>query len=149
MVRNMIRVTALLILVGFGLTSCDDYNIVEPRSFDVSKVPDIPICNSEKDSLDSSPEYYRYRLFPICWEDEAKERLVISYQIPESCMVRIAIYGMGGNRVRTLVDSYQPAGIYMVIWDMRDDRGRKVRKKAIYIVRMEAGAFSAERWFKL
>ena len=66
----------------------------------------------------------------------------IPYQLPEAGEVSLAVYNTLGQQVRVLVQERQEAGFYRVVWDGRDARGRQV-SSGIYLVRMEAGTFSA------
>ncbi|MBP6672197.1 MAG: T9SS type A sorting domain-containing protein, partial [Bacteroidetes bacterium] len=61
----------------------------------------------------------------------------INYQLPEAGSVRIVIYNMLGQMVRTLVNEEQSAGYYSQIWNGADDSNRKVAS-GVYIYRIEA-----------
>lgn len=50
----------------------------------------------------------------------------LSYQLPARQHVRLSIYNLAGQRVRTLVDGMQETGIYSVSWDGRDNTGARV-----------------------
>jgi flagellar hook assembly protein FlgD len=50
--------------------------------------------------------------------------------------VRLRIYGMKGEVVRTLADGERPAGPNSVTWDGRDDRGSTAGAGA-YVCRLE------------
>jgi flagellar hook assembly protein FlgD len=39
--------------------------------------------------------------------------------------VTLSIYNLAGQKVRTLVDGYQPAGSHSATWDGRDGHGNK------------------------
>ena len=47
----------------------------------------------------------------------------ISYRLASPGLVRLTIYTVLGQPVRTLVDHVQAAGVYQVAWDARDQRG--------------------------
>ena len=47
----------------------------------------------------------------------------ISYRLATPGLVRLTIYTVLGQPVRTLVDHVQAAGVYQVAWDARDQRG--------------------------
>lgn len=49
----------------------------------------------------------------------------IRYVLPEEAHVRLIVYNLLGQRVRTLVDERQKPGHHMVYWDGRDDGGKK------------------------
>jgi hypothetical protein len=68
----------------------------------------------------------------------------ISYGLPDDADVRIEIYNILGQNVRTLADEHQAAGYRAVIWDGNDDSGNQV-SSGIYFYRIEAGDFHASK----
>ncbi len=69
---------------------------------------------------------------------------VISYGLSEANHVKISIYNVIGQNVRTLVDELKPAGSYSVKWDGKNEAGNQVTN-GVYFYRMEAGNFSSTR----
>ena len=63
----------------------------------------------------------------------------IRYTLPEASNVRLTIYNVLGQEVRTLVNAAQSRGVYNVQWNGRDASGRQVAT-GVYIYRLEAGA---------
>ena len=59
----------------------------------------------------------------------------ISYRLSSPGPVRLAIYNVLGQPVRTLVDESQTAGFYQVSWDARDHRGSTVAA-GVYLMRL-------------
>ncbi len=51
---------------------------------------------------------------------------VIEYRVPQSGPVKLEIFNLLGQKVRTLVDAHLTPGHYQVVWDGRDDQGRLV-----------------------
>ena len=68
----------------------------------------------------------------------------IRYTLPEASNVRLIIYNILGQQVRTLVNTAQSRGIYSVQWDGRDAYGRQAAT-GVYIYRLEASANVATR----
>jgi hypothetical protein len=66
----------------------------------------------------------------------------IRYQMPTSGPVRITVFNVAGQAVRTLVDAKEDAGYKSVTWNGRNDRGMRVGA-GVYLYRMEAGSFTA------
>jgi hypothetical protein len=66
----------------------------------------------------------------------------IRYGLPVPVEVRISVYSTTGTRVRILQRGVQQTGCHRAAWDGRDARGRAVGA-GVYLVRMEAGRFSA------
>ena len=60
---------------------------------------------------------------------------LIPYRLAAPGPVRLEIYNLLGQPVRTLVDQYQDAGFYKVRWDARDRRGSLV-SAGMYLVRL-------------
>jgi len=56
--------------------------------------------------------------------------------LPTKSKVILKIYNLAGQLIRTLVDGEQPAGIYEVYWNGKDDNGRLVTS-GIYFYRIE------------
>lgn len=61
----------------------------------------------------------------------------IHYMLPGRGEVRLAIYDMRGDLVRTLVDGVQESGAQEVVWDGRTDRGEEAAS-ASYLCVVEA-----------
>ena len=55
--------------------------------------------------------------------------------------VKLRIFDVSGRLVRSLVDSNQPAGPHVAVWDGKDDGGRGVAS-GHYFARIEAGKFT-------
>ncbi|UCE20327.1 MAG: choice-of-anchor D domain-containing protein [Gemmatimonadota bacterium] len=62
----------------------------------------------------------------------------ITYTLPESERVTLFLYNTLGQKVRALVDEYHASGRYTVLWDGRDDLGRKVAS-GIYLAVLRSG----------
>ncbi|NIN01126.1 MAG: M20/M25/M40 family metallo-hydrolase [candidate division Zixibacteria bacterium] len=64
----------------------------------------------------------------------------IEYALPRDCEVKITIYNILGQRVKTLVQEHQKAGHKRIEWDGRDGRGEELAT-GIYFYRIEAEQF--------
>ncbi|MFZ4621970.1 MAG: FlgD immunoglobulin-like domain containing protein, partial [Bacteroidota bacterium] len=69
----------------------------------------------------------------------------INYQLPEDGSVKIVIYNMLGQIVRTLVNEVQSAGYYSMVWNGIDESDRKV-SSGVYIYRIEANGPQNKRF---
>ena len=65
---------------------------------------------------------------------------IITYELPQSEHVKLVIYNVLGQEIRTLVNDLKPPGRYVVVWDSRDELGHPV-SSGIYLYRMVAGDF--------
>ena len=68
----------------------------------------------------------------------------ITYELPEASRVRLAIYNLLGQEVRTLINGSVEAGYYTATWDGRDAAGRQVAS-GIYLYRIQADNFVQAR----
>ena len=62
-------------------------------------------------------------------------RTAITYQLKASSYVDLSIYNILGQKVATLVNKYQPSGIYKVDWDALD------MVSGLYFYKLNAGKF--------
>ena len=69
----------------------------------------------------------------------------IRYQLQEAGQVRLAIYNLLGQQVRTLVNQNQISGSHTVVWDGRDDAGEVVTSGMYFYKLKVGGAFIATR----
>ncbi len=63
------------------------------------------------------------------------------FSLPKSVHVRVEIFNIVGQKVRTLVNEQMKPGVYLVDWDGEDEKGSFV-SSGIYFYRMQAGDFS-------
>jgi hypothetical protein len=68
----------------------------------------------------------------------------ISYSVKDKQNVRLEIYNLKGQKVRTLVQETKSAGTYQVKWDGTDDQAQKVTS-GVYLYRMQAGDYTSVR----
>ena len=64
----------------------------------------------------------------------------ISYQLAVESEVELTIYNTLGQRIRKLVQSHQPVGIYRVQWNGRDDGGKDVAS-GLYLYQLKTSDF--------
>ena len=62
----------------------------------------------------------------------------INYQLPEPAQVKIDIYNMLGQQIRTLVNTHQDANYYTIEWDGTNDLGQTVGS-GVYFYHIRAG----------
>jgi len=58
--------------------------------------------------------------------------------------VRLEVYNLKGQRVRTLVDAEKTNGHYTVVFNARDDKGNAL-SSGIYFYRLQAGNYVSTR----
>lgn len=63
-----------------------------------------------------------------------------SYQLPQHSDVKLVIYNVLGQKVRTLINGQVEAGYHAAVWDGRNDKGMQ-DASGVYIYRFEAGDY--------
>jgi hypothetical protein len=69
---------------------------------------------------------------------------IIQYALPKTSQVKIEVYNILGQKVRTLVDETQEPGYKTINWDGKDDGGNEVGS-GVYFCRIQAGNFVKSR----
>jgi hypothetical protein len=62
----------------------------------------------------------------------------IKYQLPKAGRVKLNVYNIAGQLVKTLVNGEQQAGSYTIKWDRHDNRDRQV-SAGVYIYHLSTG----------
>jgi hypothetical protein len=68
----------------------------------------------------------------------------IAFSLAHEVDVDMRVYDLAGRVVRTVLEQQLGPGRHQVMWDGRDDAGRRV-SHGIYMLRLRAGAFEARR----
>lgn len=68
----------------------------------------------------------------------------IEYSIPQAGRVKLSIFNLRGQKVKTLLDSDIERGQHRVVWDGRDDGNRSVAS-GVYFIRLEAAGKTSIR----
>jgi hypothetical protein len=68
----------------------------------------------------------------------------ISYELERPQAVKLVVYDLAGNLVRTLQVGNKPTGPRQIFWDRTDDMGRRV-VAGVYFCRLQVGDASASR----
>ena len=66
---------------------------------------------------------------------------VIEYGLPNDCQVKLIIYNILGQRVKTLINGFQKAGYKRIVWNGRDESGKEV-SSGIYLYKIDTGRHS-------
>ncbi len=62
----------------------------------------------------------------------------IQYKVAKEARVKLEIFNLLGQRIRTLIDERQLPGVYRVRWNGLDDQGRPV-STGVYVYRLQTG----------
>jgi hypothetical protein len=90
---------------------------------------------------ESTPQ--AFRLAQNC-PNPFNPQTAISYCLPQDGHVRLVIYNVAGQKVRTLVDEHQSAGEKEVSWDGRDRQGNYAAS-GVYFYKLRAGQSCATK----
>jgi len=66
----------------------------------------------------------------------------ISFQVPKTSHIKIDVFNLLGQHIRTLVDEKKSPESYQIIWNGFDDQGQAV-SSGVYLYKMQAGDFTA------
>ncbi|MDZ7361898.1 MAG: alginate lyase family protein [candidate division KSB1 bacterium] len=94
--------------------------------------------SEDPDSMASGPRSSGAQLLPN-YPNPFNAQTRISYILPEEAKVRLLVYNIHGQKIRTLVDNVQAPGRYSINWNGRDQLDRDAGS-GVYIIRLEAGA---------
>lgn len=65
----------------------------------------------------------------------------IEYVLPRNCQVKLIVFNILGQKVKTLVDEFQTVGYKTAHWDGKDDVGKEVAS-GVYFYMLKASDFS-------
>ena len=72
------------------------------------------------------------------WPNPFNPRLTVAFDLPRAESAVLAVYGVDGRLVRSLLHDHLDAGRHEVVWDGQDDAGRRAAS-GVYFVRLQAG----------
>jgi hypothetical protein len=107
------------------------------------KVLDAQLLLDVDDEVDESSLPKTFTLFqnqPNPFNPETR----IAYYLPRDCHVRVIIYNILGQAVKTLFEGHQGAGLQTLIWNGRDDAGVEL-SSGVYLYRLQADDFIETR----
>ena len=105
--------------------------------------PDISLPKTLPQSQDQLPIAQNYSVlqnYPNPFNPDTE----IRYQLPEATHVKLEIYNLLGQKIRTLIDAQQPAASHTIRWDGKDNTGIAV-SSGVYLYRLTAGRFCETR----
>ena len=123
---------SVAIVLDSGITSGPD--ILGINSYfdlvDVKKNGQAVSINNDSDS-----PVKMFRLLPN-YPNPFNPYTTIRYYLPKQVKIKLVIFNLLGEEVKTMVDDIQPAGENSVLWDGRNNSGKTVNS-GIYIYRLQ------------
>jgi hypothetical protein len=124
-----------------------------------SELPDITILQNSMESktyfIKGGPtEIINENSFPLnfkLWQNYPNPfnpLTEISYRLPAFSNVKLIIYNMLGQKIKTLVDSFKTAGEHFVVWDAADERNNPV-SSGVYFYRLEVNENALQKMMLL
>jgi hypothetical protein len=115
----------------------DEIAVIDMGAYEYGAPPYTGI--DEKDVVEP-----RTRIFLHNYPNPFSPQTTIRYGLAKESRVSLKVYNALGQEVSVLVDKLQQAGTYRVVWDTRDNTGRKV-SSSTYFLRLEARQHTATR----
>ncbi|MDZ7260893.1 MAG: T9SS type A sorting domain-containing protein [candidate division KSB1 bacterium] len=148
---GLILKTSIDLTLGQVLPYNPNYNfkgvLDEVRIYDYAlSLQEIQNIYHQRTSVDDSPvaQIPRHHRLHQNHPNPFNTRTLIRYQLKEAGYVRINIYDLLGQTVRTLVDVEKTTGDHTVWWDGRNEQGQYVAS-GIYLYEMKIGDFKETR----
>jgi len=102
--------------------------------------PPVPLGVTPKAGYGTPEAFELFQNYPNPFNPETE----ISYVLPTACFVELSVYNLLGQKVRTLVDESQSAGLKNVKWDGKDENGANAAS-GIYFYKIKAGEFTQSK----
>lgn len=113
----------------------EDFNLDIIR-LDDDQSEDTKFDNDSRSDSDIT-ETRIYQTYP----NPANPSTTITFSIRETCHVRLAIYNVNGQLIRSLIDGRMNSGAYDITWNGTDNNGNQAQS-GIYFCRFRAGGYS-------
>jgi O-glycosyl hydrolase len=129
----------------------DDLKVYDPFPSDSSyKVPGRSVVTLTAEIEEGSGMHSNYKNRPDRillfqnYPNPFNSDTVIPYALAQNMHVRILVFNLKGERIRTLVDNEERAGRYLIRWDGKTERGRET-VSGLYVIEMQSHAFRARQ----
>jgi len=131
-------------------TSVNGSTVTWPSSFSLAEVPwmqnnltvenppNLGSIDAINENIDILPNKYAlYQNYPNPFNPST----VISYSIMNPENVKLEVFNIVGEKVATLSDQHQTAGVHSVVWNSMNENGVSVNS-GVYLLKIQAGSFS-------
>ena len=141
MLARAVRI-AVVIAAVVCLTTCDSYNIVEPRFYSDSDIVEISTCPADKSDPPDPIDPTEFSA-DVCWTDKTDRDMRIDVQLPRESDLKVTIVGSAGNAVATVADGSFSAGLIRITYDASP------LEDGVYAVSAVAGDWQDAIWFEI
>ncbi|MBN1155688.1 S8 family serine peptidase [candidate division KSB1 bacterium] len=94
--------------------------------------------NCDQNAIDIPDKYFLFKNYP----NPFNSNTTIKYQLPDDSDISLTIYNINGQKIRTLFQGMQTAGVHTILWDGMDQHSSPV-SSGIYLYKIESHAFTA------
>ena len=96
----------------------------------------VQLSTLSNDNANVAEKFMLYQNYPNPFNPLTNMR----YDLREEAFVKITIYDMFGNTVKTLVDKKKSSGFKSAQWNAKNNQGQPV-SAGVYVYRIEAGKY--------
>ena len=130
-------------------TSVNGSTVTWPASYSLAEVkwlqnnltvedpPNLGAINAITENNISPDQYALYQNYPNPFNPST----IITYSISNPGNVKIEVFNIVGERVATLVNQAQTAGVHSLVWNSQSGNGSLVNS-GVYLLKMQSGNFS-------
>lgn len=122
---------------GYATNTINNVNVIANQNVTVNFT--MAVSSNEDDLVPASVTALNGN-YPNPFNPETS----ISYSIKEAGDVRLEVFNLKGQKVRSLVNAKQNSGNYRVVFDARDDKGQPL-SSGIYLYRLSTGSYVSTR----
>jgi flagellar hook assembly protein FlgD len=103
-------------------------------------VENLTITDIPDNSIQLPFGYHLYQNYP----NPFNSHTTMKYYLPKPNQVKVEIYDVLGQKVKTLINQPQNSGMHQVVWNGRDENGNSV-SSGVYIYNLTSGNYSASK----
>jgi len=138
----------LLSYKGYFMRPDVDEKIAETLAFNEANALDVSlfaqtfedVTSVEQDNEVAPSTFHLAQNYPNPFNPTTKINYTIPTSVKGAVRIKLGVYNLLGQLVRTVVDEEMNAGTYEAIWNGLDDAGRAVTS-GVYIYRLSSGKF--------
>jgi len=135
--KNVLKPGMFFLNDGFGGVVFSDVDMAETDNLDLTGIPADNVLIMYRGGAQIIDDYELLPNYPNPFNPSTQ----IGYLVKESGRVRLVVYNVLGQVVKTLVDEVQPSGRYTMMWDGKDSRGIPVAG-GMYICRLTVNDYT-------